>query len=775
MSECAVCEQHWYADHEAVTAPTISPFAAATMFIEDLVSNVSSGPRVSKLISFSDTRQQAAKLARNLQRTNRDYVFRQLLYYLLATAKQPLTTVELFQEAYKEVRCDDRKRQLFVDSPESIHDDLTLERNLADLIFRELTSAYHTLEALGLVRIDYSPHVTALANTLTTPGVWQNNLSATNKKDFVTLVLDWGFRFRHCVSSAVNKIPVNEQALQRWKIFIKRVPGPEFGKKGQREAVLFLEKVEPRNPLFNFMSRVRGRNNTRGYRGPLDTNDFNELMRSVWWAIFSDARLLTTGKTSPEAGREFLAVKPSEPDFGTLQLNLNSLIWAATHSLDPAYRCDICGRLSHYSVAGVCPVRRCQGTLRQISQGDIEKRFSPTRHYRRLIREREIQALRIEEHTAEIANPKRLDIERQFRRDDETSVDVISGSTTFELGVDLGSISSVFLANLPPRVSNYRQRAGRAGRREGMVPFVLSYVRERPHDQYFWRDLKSFISGPIPTPKFKLASEEVLKRHGFSVVLSFALHEYQRAGHPSTGLWGPAWKNLEGFLLGPMTHAILQKRASDTSGDIARALRAIYADIDEPLRSKLAPGPIVEAFYKRVGNMQNVSSARGDEGCIKVLGDYGILPAYAFPIYVDELRLNELPPDKPPRCDLKLTRDRRISLVEYHPGRTIVAGKCQIQSKGIWAGFHERPFKRCTNSDCGEVFFNSGASNSCSRCGSSCATLNAVIPWGGYFGSVLGEGVPPEVDYDEISSTEVVFDPATDPRPSFAAPAPTSP
>jgi hypothetical protein len=92
--------------------------------------------------------------------------------------------------------------------------------------------------------------------------------------------------------------------------------------------------------------------------------------------------------------------------------------------------------------------------------------------------------------------------------------------------------------------------------------------------------------------------------------------------------------------------------------------------------------------------MEAVMSGRGDEGCIKLLGDYGILPTYAFPIYVDELRLNEVLADQSPRCDLELTRDRRISLVEYYPGRTVIAGKSQIQCKGIWAGYDAKPFTR---------------------------------------------------------------------------------
>ena len=419
MSECAVCEQNWYANREVMTAPTISPFVAATISIEDLISHVPAGRHSSKLISFSDTRQQAAKLARNLQRTNRDYVFRQLVFQLLATSQRPLNTIELFHEFYKEVRSDDRKRQLLIDSPDLIHDDLALEQNLADMIYRELTSAYHTLEALGMVRIDYGVQMRALATGLSLPGFWRNTLAGAAKADIFRLILDWGFRFRHCVASAVTKLPFRPATLQRWKIFVKRVPGPKFANKGQLEAVLFLEAAALRNPLFNFMSRLQGRKGKQLSEKSLDKGDFNELIQVVWQTFFSNRDMLTVGRASTETNREFLVTRPSEPEFGTLQLNLNSIIWAAIQPTEMGFRCNVCGRLANYSVAGTCPVRRCQGTLEEISQSDIERRFSPTRHYRRLVRERELRPLRVEEHTAEIANAKRLEIERRFKGNDQ--------------------------------------------------------------------------------------------------------------------------------------------------------------------------------------------------------------------------------------------------------------------------------------------------------------------------------------------------------------------
>ena len=764
MLTCPMCDQHYYGEQEVVTEPAVSPYGAATIFLEELVAHTAPPERRAKLISFSDTRRQAAKLAAKLQRTNRDYVFRQLLYQLLATRSGQTRTVDLFNELYREVQHDERRRQLFIDDPKAIHDNRLLEEVLANLLFRETVNAYYTLDSLGLVRIDYSQQLLDLFGRTALTPFWKRYIPDEGKGSFLKLVLDWGFRFRYCVSSAVNAIPYHPPKLQEWKIYQKRVPGPKFGPNQQTEAAFFLGRADSRNPLFNFMLRLTERKRQRLETWLMDRSEFNSLLETVWRSLFSDQKLLTAGRTGLEATRELIATRATEPDYATLQLNLNGMIWRSADAEERVFRCDVCGRLSHYSLGAVCPMRWCRGSLVEVSQQDVDKQFSPTRHYRRLIRDRDLRPLRVEEHTAQIANQRRLEIERLFKGDDEESVDVISGSTTFELGIDLGTINSVFLANLPPRLSNYRQRAGRAGRREGMVPFVLSYVRQRPHDQYYWRDLKAFVSGPVPTPKFKLASEVVLRRHGFSIVLSLVLKEYARAGRPLGSQWGPGWKNVSQFLRDPQYRATVFKSANEPQGEIAKAVSAIYAGVDQAARSKLSPSSICSAFFKQIEDVNPLLISKGDEGCIKVLGDYGILPTYSFPIYVDELRLNEVLPGQSPRCDLEPTRDRRISLSEFYPGNTVTAGKTQIRSKGIWDGFKIEHFKRC--SSCGEMTFGTAAPNVCARCTGPCIPMQAIIPWGGYYGSVVGEGTPPEVELEEATSGEVIFDPANLPRPT---------
>jgi hypothetical protein len=207
----------------------------------------------------------------------------------------------------------------------------------------------------------------------------------------------------------------------------------------------------------------------------------------------------------------------------------------------------------------------------------------------------------------------------------------------------------------------------------------------------------------------------------------------------------------------------VEQSLTNTQGE----LRAEFESAFGELRAAERPVAAADRLGKRLSTLQaTYLPLRQNDGAISVLSDYGILPSYAFPLYVDELRLNHAPTDRPPRSELKLQRDRRIALQEYMPGKVFVAGKTMIVSDGVWGGYEERTFRVCTNRECQVMDFAENAPHVCPVCHSQRTTLTALIPRSGFFGS--------QADSINEQDTELVrqrgetyFDPANEPPPCY--------
>ena len=116
--------------------------------------------------------------------------------------------------------------------------------------------------------------------------------------------------------------------------------------------------------------------------------------------------------------------------------------------------------------------------------------FSPAERY-----ELEFQDLRI-------SDLQRSNGDQIFQ--DDQPVDMLSCTTTMEVGIDIGSLTAVAMRTIPPRPDNYQQRSGRAGRRGSSLSTIVSYANNSPHEQHYFTNPHELIGRDPVDPTLQI-------------------------------------------------------------------------------------------------------------------------------------------------------------------------------------------------------------------------------------------------------------------------------
>lgn len=485
----------------------------------------------------------------------------------------------------------------------------------------------------------------------------------------------------------------------------------------QQGAVTMPEEVPPNDEIFAprlgpIRARLSGPEAIRKVLSWLPgkgTNRRVDYIRRILAALGSEVDAVATLKgiweylTHPQTPIDWLR-SSAESGLGQVyQVDHECLRLSWVTSSTPVYQCQICRRITPFSVRGVCPALGCDGELEEF----VPPPASEDRdHYRTIYRSMNAVPMKAKEHTAQWVNTEAARIQREFVRGE---LNALSCSTTFELGVDVGELQAVMLRNMPPSTANYVQRAGRAGRRTGAAALVVTYAMRRSHDLTRFNEPEVMIAGHVRAPYVPMTNERIDRRHAQSIAMAaffrwqfdltgridrkageFFLH--QDGNEPSVDLVRTFLTPVPDSVSESLARVLPPEVAAEldlASGSWATTLIELLETVRDELRSEVDTMAELEqaassngkhdlaSRYQRVGNTLRRRDLLG------FLANRNVLPKYGFPVDSVELRTN-FGLGKSNGALLELSRDLSQAVYEYAPDAEIVAGGSLWVSRGIY-------------------------------------------------------------------------------------------
>ncbi|WP_341547454.1 DEAD/DEAH box helicase [Desulfitobacterium sp. THU1] len=365
------------------------------------------------------------------------------------------------------------------------------------------------------------------------------------------------------------------------------------------------------------------------------------------------------------------------------------------------YICPKCKKVTIHNSFGVCPTFKCEGELQSV---DLREAYA-NNHYYRMYQDLDIRELRVVEHTAQLNKETAYEYQKKFK---QKEIDVLSCSTTFEMGVDVGSLETVFMRNMPPSPSNYAQRAGRAGRSKHSAAYALTFCNKSSHDFSFFKTPEKMIKGRIQPPKFNVENEKIAIRHLYASALSFFWRKYPEYfsiaskmtekmesgrtgvevfteylnGHPLD-----LGNYLERFLPDSLIRKFgvphyewipgLLSDGQENEGVLTKAVLEYEYEVNilnEAIDRAIAENRRIDHLRERVKVYRN-------EEILSFLSRKNVLPKYGFP--VDTVEMTILDHSNRTKLGLQLQRDLSMAISEYAPGSQIVANGNLITSRYI--------------------------------------------------------------------------------------------
>ena len=427
--------------------------------------------------------------------------------------------------------------------------------------------------------------------------------------------------------------------------------------------------------------RMEVRRNFEGYGAPKNWKFPKEMLKTLGWdkhaqEIWFDVldEYLSTSNGSGASDRKYIDLSKVVARFDV------DHVW---------HRCEECSEITPYLLKGKCPF--C-GSVRthEMDEDDYKSLDFWRKPVFGALNGETIRVIDTEEHTAQLSHKDQRDdlwsktekYELQFQdllQDGETAVDILSCTTTMEVGIDIGSLVAVGLRNIPPMRENYQQRAGRAGRRGASLSTIVTFCEDGPHDTRYFNDPVPMLRGEPRRPWIDISSEKLFERHLTIIIFEkFLESKYDSLDKCSAKDFLDAYLNefLDFLRLSPY---------SDYDGLLPSGCSLDFKAFKENLTKKLLELKDKKDKHPELfGTDENNAKA-----VLDALYEEGLIPTFSFPKNVVSTYISDNTKNIP-TIKYEVDRGLDVAISEYAPGRAIVVDKATYQIGGLYCPGSEK-------------------------------------------------------------------------------------
>ena len=636
------------------------------------------------VLAFSDNRQDAAFFAPYFERTSANVALRSAVRAVLDSSSSAVSMSQLAERVFEHWRSDGGQALLLNGAGEIRTDKHDVSQLLlGSLAYEFCTPAgrRNSLESLGVALVTYDEAKLRLLVQQVKGFLPEGLPSDADSIAALCYILLETIR-RERAFESLSGLAMNDHAI--------------WGDYNQHRT--FDVEAGDAQVKFRWLPGQGKRHNRRSWylveQLGLDRTAASDFLRHFWMAI-----------TRPPISM----MKRFPPGFG-MDGNLLRVKNGLGLSL---YQCQSCGLRQQHVVSSKCSAFNCRGEVIELDAQE-RSRMRRENHYLASYEETNHLTLRAREHTASLSTELREQIEREFA---ERRINLLSCTTTMEMGVDLGDLEAVINLNVPPGIANYQQRTGRAGRRAQAAPFCVTVARSTNYDQLMFRHLKEYLSDSPTTPFINLANKELFLRHQMSVVLSYllkhaldkkvtnapllknlfgeVLHEKAKeAFYDKLHAWIDSSAGIQAFaeaeVLGdklPAGHAQVVHRGVELKNAVVGRLKEFSEDVAERCRSyveKKIAAATTEDYRKATYWTEQLEKYMG-QFLVTELSRRGLIPTYSFPVHSLTLEVQDGSTFNryQSSADISLNRDASLGLSEYAPGAEVIANGRIWESAGL--------------------------------------------------------------------------------------------